>query len=369
MKNFLKALFSTPTNADANAEVKVETPQISVSDPADEPLIGSRHSHAQEAEFMAKYAPEKGPVQTMIAEAESMQAGCAIRSFTPVFLRNVFTLSDDVQVTARRGLEVKHFTNPTLESLGQLNTAGYTIRVQLDGHDTTSACVFRVDGRKLDTEYPLYPSMVLESGDDLLLVYRLDKTIDRADDATLYRVKGILEEVMRAKLQADLQSSYTLPLAGYFIPDKGKGKDMVRVARYSSKRYTLGELIHAFGAQDVLDEKLLPARPQSEPQVQPAAEDTLTAVMTTMSALGPLTMFKGPRFVQVTATKLLEAGLDEDTRLKLAPEFFARLHAFEPDWVKAEAITEELVTAIFAHPDDEALLTPTTKKSRKNTTR
>ena len=78
---------------------------------------------------------------------------------------------------------------------------------------------------------------------------------------------------------------------------------------------------------------------------------------------------KGPRFVQVTATKLLEAGLDEDTRLKLAPEFFARLHAFEPDWVKAEAITEELVTAIFAHPDDEALLTPTTKKSRKTTTR
>ena len=352
------------------------TPQPAVKPVQQEPLIGRAHTPAEADAFMrSQRQVNSGGAGRLLAEAQGHKDGSAIKAFVPVFLREAFSPEADVQVLAQRGSEVLAFTNPDLGQLGSLNTVGYGVQVLLDEHDTASALIFRVGMQDVeDLEYPLYPSMILELGDteEYLLVYRLSEKIDREVHQNLWRIKGILSEVMGKYLHGDIVRGDRIPMPGYFI--RGS-KRPVRVLRYGRK-YSLAQLIHAFNADEVI-QRTVKANPQ--PAAPAASQGTesgvarnnvalLNKVITDLSVaiVGPITLFSDPyAFARTVALKLREAGLNDEHRHQLAPELHAALQALEPEWVSKGNTTEEGIAQVLKNPD--AVTNPTPTKSRTNT--
>lgn len=295
-------------------------------------------------------------VMTALGDCNGLPEGSAIRTFLPVYLNKTLNLHDDLNITAKRKGETQHLLNPSVDLMGKLNAAGWNITLELNPRDTASALVFVMDWAAYEQiDLPVYPSMLIDLGNnEVTLVYRLDTVLDRASNPTEYRTRGILEEVMREKLHADIAAHTTLPVAGFFLHPS---KDAVRIARYS-RAYALDELISAFGAGKEI-ERVFKANPVANTQtgeVQSSdAEQVFNSAFDELMATGPLSMYKAQAAAAKVGQALMDAGVDEETRQQLAPEFHARIEVLEPLWTESEGITERDVQAIFTDPSSVTL--------------
>lgn len=302
--------------------------------------------------------PQVEGVAAAIGEAMHSKEGSAIRAFTPDFLNRVYSISDDWKAVVRRGNEVQYFVNPSLNLLGKFNTAGWTVACELDEMDMASAIVLLTTRSAYEsTDYPVFPTLTIDLGtakDELLLVYRLQQVIDRRDSPKLFRARGILEEIMREQLKADVQDYRALPVAGFFL---NGCKDAVRLLRYGSA-HDFDSLVHAFNARQKIDAVMNTPKPQTEPVTVDAdgvisrtkEESTFDDIFVSLTSIAPLSAYKLPILAQVFGLKLMDAGFDEQVRLALAPEFIARVQTLEPEWYKNESTPEQTILDIFRDP-------------------
>lgn len=297
-------------------------------------------------------APKEIPsgVITALGDCNGLPEGSAIRTFLPVYLNKFLNMHDDLNITAKRKGETQHLLNPTVDLMGKLNAAGWNITMDLNPRDMASALVFVMDWKAYDLiDLPVYPSVLLDLGNgEVSLVYRLDHVIDRASNPKDFRIRGILEEIMREKLHADVAAHTTLPVAGFFLHPS---KDAVRIARYS-RAYALEELIRAFGADQEIERTLKanPVNVQTGEVQSSDAETALNSAMDELIAAGPLSMYRATAAAAKVGQALVDAGVDESTRQQLAPEFYARIDVLEPQWTESEGITERDVQEIFTDP-------------------
>lgn len=335
MKNWMNRLFAAPAQTPADS------------------------AEASQAKAKKQAAPDNltvSGVAGMIADAQKEVEGSAIKAFLPIFLNRTHDLGDDVQVVAQRGGEVLNFLNPSVNMLGKLNNEhGYSIFVELDPVDRASALMFVTSHETYEQiELPAYPTLVINLGNgNVTLVYRLDTVIDRAEKPKEYRTRGILEEVMKDVLHADIQSHRILPFAGFFLRSTEKTtKNAVRLERYG-KTHSLDALVDAFGARDEIEKRLKkvsskPAVTQETGEVQTSRHEAIfNEAFSLLIANNPLSMYRATGAATQVARALANAGLDEQVRQALAPEFLTRCQNLEPEWTAQEGITEAQVTKIF----------------------
>lgn len=302
-------------------------------------------------------------VARAVGEASHAKEGSAIRAFTANFLNRVYDLSDDWQVTIRRGSEVQYFQNPSLDLLGKFNTAGWSVSCQLDELDMASAVVLVISQEAYEQQHlPVYPTLTIDLGvkDELLLVFRLTEVIDRQTAPDKFRARGILEEVMLEKIRgAELRDYRSLPLAGFFL--RGS-KDAVRLVRYG-RAHDFDVLVNAFGAGKKIQDVLASAHAQVDANGElPRTEEeqVFDDIFVSLTSTAPLTVYKLPLLAKVFGLKLMDAGFDEEIRLKFATEFLSRVQILEPVWYKSEGVSEQDIVTIFRDPTVDVTPAPTT---------
>jgi len=355
MKN-LFGLFSKPATTPAPVQehtVTAAKATTTVSDPQVAPVV------------LAKpvTAPVTG-IRRMMNETTELAEGSALRGFLPVFLREFHGGEGELEVTATRGTEVVHFVSPSLSELSRLQVAGFVITTELQAHDVISAVAFRIDADRWETlDFPEYPSMVIDVDGEVLAIYRFNEAVDRALTPKAFKAALLLRDEIATALGTEASGS-RIPLPGCFLKNS---KRAVRVLRYGTG-YDVSALMTAFGCYDSIKAALSPVAPAPVASAPLAvqAEDVLTDILTSIAAVTPFSSFKSHALSRTVARKLDEAGVVDGIRLSLAPEFFARLSAFEPEWITAEGLELSMVEAIFSDPE-VVLAVPAVKKSRAKT--